>query len=330
MQRISFELAERLETYLDGTLSKADRAAVTKQLEQDPVCRDYLLFLKKVTQGVGRTSMHRAPNWFADKVMVRLRPGQTRPLVPQWGWAATAAALCLVIGFFVGAGWFPFVPVANPPVKLASAQADQVLFSLIQSLKNNDNQVKLEIATLLQQKGGASNTMAPLLNQAYQTQKQWFDLNIKAYRSYQQGDLPQALGLAQTAVDQAEMLWSPSHPNVAHALTNLGIIYLAQKKYPEAESALKRALDIFEAERGAPVPGPILGPAGDASLRQIVALRDSSENILRTYDKSVVLSQLSALCQDLGRTRESRGFLERSQKIREQITRDVPSQEQIL
>ncbi len=68
-------------------------------------------------------------------------------------------------------------------------------------------------------------------------------LNDQVARLYEAGKYPEAIPIAQHALDLAEKLRAPD-PVVAAALDNLALLYKVQGRYAEAEPLYKRALDL--------------------------------------------------------------------------------------
>ena len=79
-------------------------------------------------------------------------------------------------------------------------------------------------------------------------------LNNRAARAYRRGDADVSERLYRRALRVKERSFSAQHPEVAVTLNNLGVLYKALGRLPEARAAYERALRIFEASLGRAAP----------------------------------------------------------------------------
>jgi tetratricopeptide (TPR) repeat protein len=100
-------------------------------------------------------------------------------------------------------------------------------------------------------------------------EQRWNELNQKANNLFNQGDETGATAAAEEALRVAESTFPADHPNVGISLNNLGVIYQQQKRYPEAESMLKRGLAIKEKLYGAEDPRLITPVNNLANLAEV-------------------------------------------------------------
>ncbi len=69
-------------------------------------------------------------------------------------------------------------------------------------------------------------------------------MNSLGLQAYYQGRYRDAEELLLRSLESKEKLAGPKHPDLAATLTNLGAVYRAEARYPEAEAVLERALAI--------------------------------------------------------------------------------------
>ena len=79
---------------------------------------------------------------------------------------------------------------------------------------------------------------------------EWNALNRKATSWFQQGNYTKAAVAATKAVQAAEQVLGPDHPDVATGLNNLGMLCYAREQFTKAETLHKRALTIREKALG--------------------------------------------------------------------------------
>jgi tetratricopeptide (TPR) repeat protein len=90
--------------------------------------------------------------------------------------------------------------------------------------------------------------------------------------AYREGRLAEAEHFAQEALRTAEG-FGPDDPRRGHSLSNLGLVYAAQGRYPAAERLYTRALAIFERALGPD------HPAVAQSLTNLAALYRVTDRI---------------------------------------------------
>ena len=118
----------------------------------------------------------------------------------------------------------------------------------------------------------------------------WKKFNGEALAFYEQGRYDQGVEAAKKAVQAAEKVRGPEHPDVATSLNNLGLLYDAQGQYAQAELLYKRSLAIWE---------KALGP--------------------EHADVATCLSNLADLYRTQGQYAEAEPLFKRSLEIREKI-----------
>ena len=79
---------------------------------------------------------------------------------------------------------------------------------------------------------------------------EWDKLNQEAFQLYRAGNYPGAVDVAKKALEVAEKLFGPDHPNVATSLNNLAELYRTQSQYAQAEPLYRRSLVILEKSLG--------------------------------------------------------------------------------
>jgi tetratricopeptide (TPR) repeat protein len=72
----------------------------------------------------------------------------------------------------------------------------------------------------------------------------WNEMTEQVLDLYQMGDYPQAVEIAEKALNLAENIYDPHHLNLATSLTNLATLMRAQGREGEAEALYRRAMDI--------------------------------------------------------------------------------------
>jgi anti-sigma factor RsiW len=102
MENINEHPADKLEEFLDGSLSEAEMNSIQKHVDTCDICQQELEFIKQLKQKVKITDdaqpselaikrLHQQIDALPDKQLA-----STRPISPWWR-AAFAAALCLVV-----------------------------------------------------------------------------------------------------------------------------------------------------------------------------------------------------------------------------------------
>ena len=79
----------------------------------------------------------------------------------------------------------------------------------------------------------------------------WYQLSEQAVQLKNQGNDAAALPLEQQAAQVAESTWGPNDQHVALSLNLVGLLEMHLEKYSDAETHLKRAVDIFTRLEGA-------------------------------------------------------------------------------
>lgn len=96
MKTLSFHDAECLSAYLDGQLSRAERARLEKRLSSNPELAAALADLRQARTMLRRTPQRRAPrNFTLTPKMAGIKPPVPR-LVPALSWASAVAALAFL------------------------------------------------------------------------------------------------------------------------------------------------------------------------------------------------------------------------------------------
>lgn len=124
---------------------------------------------------------------------------------------------------------------------------------------------------------------------AYAQEVLWEKLNSKARTLSEQRRYPDALGVAEEALQVAEDTFGPDHPKVAISLNNIAELYIINGSYAEIEPLYKRALEISE---------KALGPDNP--------------------DVAIALNNLAELYYNQGRYEEAEPLYKRALKILEQ------------
>ncbi|MBK9949302.1 MAG: CHAT domain-containing protein [Nitrospira sp.] len=160
---------------------------------------------------------------------------------------------------------------------------------------------------------------------------QWLELIEQVPMRTQEGNYAEALALAAKMLDIGYRIWGKAHRNFAGTLTNLAILYEAQRAYTEAEPLLQRALAITEQALGRTHPetassltnlGLLYGRQGaytqaEPLLKRALAIRE--EVFGRTHSETAAsLVNLGAVYNDQGAYSQARPLFERELAIREQ------------
>jgi CHAT domain-containing protein/tetratricopeptide (TPR) repeat protein len=153
-------------------------------------------------------------------------------------------------------------------------------------------------------------------------------LNQQFTRSYQAGNLPEALTLGLRALALAEQHFGPEHPFVASYCSNLGRLYLMQGQFADAERQLQRSLAILEKSRSPDSRSIAMGLndlaqvyRGQGRDREAEPLLKKSLQILESalgvedFEVSVALNNLAALYDAQGKAAEAESLLKRSLAI---------------
>ncbi len=75
---------------------------------------------------------------------------------------------------------------------------------------------------------------------------EWDILNQEVNELYRTGNYERAVVVARKALEVAEKIVGPNHPDVATSLNGLALLYHTQGQYAQAEPLFKRALAIYE------------------------------------------------------------------------------------
>lgn len=78
----------------------------------------------------------------------------------------------------------------------------------------------------------------------------WEELNADAGAFYTRKEYEKGVAVALRAVSYSVNSFGELHENTATSYNNLGLLYIAQKDYDKAESALRKALEIYEQTLG--------------------------------------------------------------------------------
>ena len=95
---------------------------------------------------------------------------------------------------------------------------------------------------------------------------EWKRLTKEVVSLYREGQYDRAVIVAKQALDFAEKVGMPNHPNVAISLDNLALIYQLQGHYAQAEPLFKRSLAIREKALGPDHPDVALSLENLAQL----------------------------------------------------------------
>lgn len=81
-------------------------------------------------------------------------------------------------------------------------------------------------------------------------EEEWKALNLKARDLFNEGKPAEAIQSAEAALELAKEKLGESHPSVAKTLNNLGVLYLTQSQFEEAESYFESALEHIRRHAG--------------------------------------------------------------------------------
>src|SRR5215470_12023211 len=155
-------------------------------------------------------------------------------------------------------------------------------------------------------------------------------LNAEVMRLYRMGKYADAVPLAQRVLAIREKEQGPDHPDVATALNNLALLYLAHGRYLEAEPHFKRSLAIREQALGPDHPNVGASLNNLAGLYAAQGRYAEAEPLLKRDlairekalgpdhpDIGDSLSNLAALYQAQGRTADVEPLYKRTAAIAE-------------
>ena len=105
MKNIDRVISEKLEALLDGKLIAQDKTEVERVLKGSVDLREYLVYLKGIKLMASLTSVRKAPDRLADRVMNRIMTPKPTTVFSGWMPAVAAGLACLLVGVFLGAQW---------------------------------------------------------------------------------------------------------------------------------------------------------------------------------------------------------------------------------
>jgi len=178
---------------------------------------------------------------------------------------------------------------------------------------------------------GAVCALAAAVAPARAQFQRWYDLSEQAVQLKNQGNNAAALPIEQQAEQVAEATWGANDQHVALSLNVMGILEMDLEKYADAETHLKRSLNIFtniEGAQGKDVAGALdnLGllyqtlarfPDAEKMTQQALAIQVklkgendpdvaiAESNLALIYEKEDKFSQAEALYQKAIATDES-------------------------
>ena len=99
-------------------------------------------------------------------------------------------------------------------------------------------------------RAGVLCTLAASLVPAHAQLQRWYDLSEQGQKLRSQGNYAAALPLEQQAEQVAEATWGPNDAHVGLSLNAMGLFEIHLQKFNDAETNLKRALEIFTKVEG--------------------------------------------------------------------------------
>src|SRR5262249_10921162 len=123
--------------------------------------------------------------------------------------------------------------------------------------------------------------------------------------------------------------FGPAHPVLADSLDGLGVVYMRMRRFADAASQYKRAIDILKAQGsmdfGVPVARSMKGlaesymQAGDLAKAASVleeAVRIARPNLTTNLDMAAILDAYARVLAKLGQTSEAKDLRSEAQRAR--------------
>jgi tetratricopeptide (TPR) repeat protein len=157
-------------------------------------------------------------------------------------------------------------------------------------------------------------------------------LNQQVKQLIEEGKYPEAVPLAEKAVELAKRVYGPEHPYTATSLNNLGELRQAMGEYPKAEPLLQEALRIRQKVLGPEHPDTALSLNNLGGLYRVMGQYDKAEPLFQEalrirqkvlgpehLDTAISFNSLGELYGAMGEYPKAEPLLQEALRIRQKV-----------
>jgi len=157
-------------------------------------------------------------------------------------------------------------------------------------------------------------------------------LNQQVKQLIEEGRYPEAVPLAEKAVELAKRVYGPEHPYTATSLNNLGELRQAMGEYPKAEPLLQEALRIRQKVLGPEHPDTALSLNNLGGLYRVMGQYDKAESLFQEalrirqkvlgpehLDTAISFNSLGELYGAMGEYPKAEPLLQEALRIRQKV-----------